>query len=163
MQLFVSYLSTRIRFVVRKYRSVGHAVDPSVDGVESRFSCSPLLYHEYRPVSKFRGNSTTVLSRKNMFPSFEDTEHKETCMPSLSGERGEVRKTPRRIYRAYIISIYSHASCIYLVYCTLYRIQTNCGVLLEISMKRPCVRFRSMLSCHSILPIPHLHHRSKLA
>jgi hypothetical protein len=73
---------------VRKYRGLGHAVDHPVDGVESRFSCSPLLYYDYRPVSKFRANPTKILSRKNMFPSFEDTEHKETYMPSLSRQRG---------------------------------------------------------------------------
>lgn len=86
--LFFSLFSTRIRFAVRKYHGLGPAVDRPIDGVESRFSCSPLPYREYQPVSKFRANSTKVLSRKNMVPSFEVTEHKESCMPSLSGQKG---------------------------------------------------------------------------
>jgi hypothetical protein len=90
--LFFSHFSTRIRFAVRKYCSLGNTVDRPIDGVESRFSYSPLLYHEYRPVSKFRANSMKVLSRKNIFPSFEDIEYKETCIPSLSGQRGRRAK-----------------------------------------------------------------------
>ena len=60
---------------MRKYHGLDHAFDRPVHGVESRFSYSPLLCHEYRPVSKFRANSTKGLTIKNKFPSFEDTEH----------------------------------------------------------------------------------------
>jgi hypothetical protein len=90
--LFFSYFSIRIQFVVRKYRSRGHAVDPPVDGVKSLWECSPLLYHDYQPVFEFRAHGTKVLLRKNMTPSFEDSEHKETSLPSLFRQRG--RKTP---------------------------------------------------------------------
>ena len=86
MPLFFSRFSTRIRCAVRKYCGSGHAIHRPVDGVESRFSCSPLLYHDYLPVFEFRGHSTKVLSRKNIAPSFEDTEHNKTYMLSLSGE-----------------------------------------------------------------------------
>jgi len=74
--LLFSLFSTRIRFATRKYHGLRPAVDRPVHGVESRFSCSPLLYREYRPVFKVRANSTKVLSQKNMVPSFEDTGHK---------------------------------------------------------------------------------------
>ena len=43
MPLFFSCFSTRIRFAVRKYSGCDYAVDRPVDGVESRFRCSPLL------------------------------------------------------------------------------------------------------------------------
>jgi hypothetical protein len=90
--LFFSCFSTRIRFAVRKYHGCGHAVDRPVDSVDRRFSCSPLLYHGYWPVSEFRYRGTKLLSGKNMAPRFEDTEHKETCMPSLSGQSGRYTK-----------------------------------------------------------------------
>jgi hypothetical protein len=93
VSLFFSYFSVRIRFVVLKYRSCCHAVDPPVDGVKSLWGCSPLLYHDYRPVFEFRGHGTKVLSRKNTAPSFEDSEYKETYVPSLSGQGG-CAKTP---------------------------------------------------------------------
>jgi hypothetical protein len=86
--LFFSYFYIKIRFVVRKHRRCDHAIDRSVDGIESLFSCSPLLPYDYRPVSEFRGHGTKVLLRKNISPSFEDSEYKETCAPSLSGQRG---------------------------------------------------------------------------
>ena len=65
MQLFFSYFSIRIRFIARKYRGLSYTVDRLIYVVESRFSYSPLLYHEYRHVSEFRGYSTKLLSRKN--------------------------------------------------------------------------------------------------
>jgi hypothetical protein len=49
----------------------------NINSVESCFSCSPLPYYNYQPVSKFQGYSTKVLLRENMTPSFEDIEHKE--------------------------------------------------------------------------------------
>ena len=82
---------------MRNYRGCGHTVDRPVDGVESRFDCSPLLYHKYWPVSEFRGYGTKALTGKNITPNFEDTEHKETCVPSLSGQRGGT-KNAKRIY-----------------------------------------------------------------
>jgi hypothetical protein len=45
--LFFSRFSTMIRFAVRKYRGSSHAIDRPVDGVESRFGYSPLLYYDY--------------------------------------------------------------------------------------------------------------------
>jgi hypothetical protein len=63
--LFFSYPSIRIRFAVRKYHSYDYAVNCPVDGVESRFSRSPPLYYEYRPVSKFREYNPKLLLRKN--------------------------------------------------------------------------------------------------
>ena len=82
---------------------IDHAVDRFVDGVESRFDCSPMLYHDHRPVSEFRRHGTKVGSRKNMTSSFEDTKHKRSCIPSLSEQRGDTQNA-KQIYRAYIIS-----------------------------------------------------------
>ncbi len=135
--LFFSRFSTWIRFAVRKYRGCGHAVDRPVDGVESRFGCSPLLYHDYRPVSSFRGHDTKVLSEKNISPSFEDTEHKETCVPSLSGQRGGT-KNVKRIYRALF------TVTLFVLYCISYRTQMNCGVLLETSISSHVSDFCSL-------------------
>jgi hypothetical protein len=83
--LFFNHFSTRIRFVVTKYCGGGYAIDRPVDGVDRRFSCSPLLYHGYWPVSESQCRSTKLLSGKNMALRVEDTEHKEICMLSLSG------------------------------------------------------------------------------
>jgi hypothetical protein len=88
--LFFSYLSISIRFVIRKYYGCGHVIDCPVDGVESPVSCSPLLYYNDWPVSKFRDRSTKLLSRKNIAPRFKDIERKETLMPDLSGQSGRM-------------------------------------------------------------------------
>jgi hypothetical protein len=61
MPLFFSSFSIRIQFIVRKYYSCGKTIHRPVNRVESHFSYSPLLYYNYRPVLKFRGNSTKVL------------------------------------------------------------------------------------------------------
>src|SRR5450432_3017515 len=100
--LFFSYFSIRIRIVVRKLLQFSYTIDCPVNSVESYCSCSPLLCHHYWPFSEFRGHGTKVLSRNNMTLSFEDTEDKETCMPSLSGQRGVTPNT-KRIYCAYIM------------------------------------------------------------
>jgi len=84
---------------MRKYYGCGYVVDRPVDSVESCFSCIPLLYHDYRPISEFRGHGTKVLSRNNLALSFEDTKHKETCMPSLSGQRGKYTKRQANLLR----------------------------------------------------------------
>ena len=79
-------------FILKKYCSFSFVIDYPVDGIEGHVSCCPLLYHKYRPTFEFRANNTKVLSRKNMVLSFEDKEHKETSMPSLSGQRGRYTK-----------------------------------------------------------------------
>ena len=94
MLLFFSYSSTRAWLAVRIILQFDYAIDHPVESVKSCCSYYPLLYHDYRPVSKFRGHGTKVLSRKNITPSFEDLEHKETYMPSLSGPNEEVHKMP---------------------------------------------------------------------
>ncbi len=85
MPLFFNRFSTRIRLAVRKYRGYGHAIDGPVDGVESRFGYSPLLFHNHQPISEFRAYGTMALLRKNIILRFKDTEYKETYVPSLSG------------------------------------------------------------------------------
>ncbi len=122
---------------MRKYRGYGYAVDRPVDGVESRFGCFPLLYYDYRPISSFRGYDTKVLLEKNISPSFKDTEYKETCVPSLSGQRGGTNNV-RRIYRALI------TVTLFVLYCILYRTQMNCGVLLETSISSHVSDFCSL-------------------
>jgi hypothetical protein len=90
--LFFSSFSIRIQFVVRKYRGCSHAIDRPIDGVDYRFSYSPLLYYSYWPVSEFRYRGTKLLLGKNIALRFEDTEHKETCMLSLSRQSGRYTK-----------------------------------------------------------------------
>ena len=63
--LVFSYFSTRARLAVKTILQFGYTVDYPIDGVKSRFSCSPLLYLEYRPISKFRDYNTKVLLREN--------------------------------------------------------------------------------------------------
>jgi len=77
-----------IQFLVRKYYDCGHVINYPVDSVEIPFGCSPLLYYNYWPVSKFRDRSTKLLLRKNIASRFKDIERKETYMPSLSGQCG---------------------------------------------------------------------------
>jgi hypothetical protein len=114
--LFFSRFSTSILVALRKYRGLGHAVDGPVDGVESRFSCSPLLYHECRPVSKFRANSTKILLRKNIVPSFEDTEYKETYTPRLSRQRGAHKKPSLDKDSYNVVSIVTLVVSYYILY-----------------------------------------------
>jgi len=95
--LFFSHFSIRIRSPTRKTPRSCYAVDRPVHGVKSRFSCSPLLYHDYRPVSRIRGHSTKVLSRKNITSNFKDLEHIETYMLGLSGKRGEGTQNAKRL------------------------------------------------------------------
>ena len=109
--LFFSRFPTTIRLAVRKYCSCGHAIDRPV----VRFGCSPLLYHDYWPASKFRCHSVKVLSRKKMIASFADLGH----------------RTPREFMCLHnVVSTVALA----VLYCTLYRIQKKCGVHVEVSM-----------------------------
>jgi hypothetical protein len=71
--LFFSSFSIRIQCTERKYYGYGNAVDRPVRGVESRFGCSPLLYYEYRSVSKFRNYNLSIYWERIMSPSFKDT------------------------------------------------------------------------------------------
>jgi hypothetical protein len=52
--LFFSYFPTSIQILVGKYYSCSNSIDCHVDSVKYRFSCSPLLYYDYWPVSKFQ-------------------------------------------------------------------------------------------------------------
>jgi hypothetical protein len=111
MPLFFSHFFTSICFVVRKYCGCDHAVDHLVNGVKKPLLVFPLLYHDYWPVSKFQGDSTKVLLRKNMFLSFKDMECKENCMPSLSGQTRSTQNAKHlnkggRIYHDYLILYY---------------------------------------------------------
>ncbi|KAI9772322.1 MAG: hypothetical protein M1840_001071 [Geoglossum simile] len=63
-----------------------------------------MLYHEYRPVFEFRANGMKVLSGKNMVLSFEDTEHKETCIPRevlATSRQSENSKQKLELFRRY--------------------------------------------------------------
>jgi hypothetical protein len=106
--LFFSHFSTGIRFAVRRYHGFGYAIYHPVDGVKSGLDCNPLLYHDYKPVSEFRGHRTKVLLRKNMTPSFEDIEHKETYVPYPDKEEGI--QNAEEFYRAYIMSYFKPRS-----------------------------------------------------
>ena len=88
---------------MRKYHGCSYAIDRPIDSVKSRFSCFLLLCHDYWPVSEFRGHGTKILSRNNLTLSFEDTKHKETCIPSLSGHRGKYTKRQANLLRLHNI------------------------------------------------------------
>jgi hypothetical protein len=82
-------------FTAKKIPWLGYAIDRPAHSIESRFSCFPLLYPNYRPVSEVQGFSMKVPLRKKMVPSFEGMEHmehRETYMPSLyPDERGDAQ------------------------------------------------------------------------
>jgi len=91
---FVDFLTPRKCQGAKMYSCSGrrdscsYVINCPVDSVKSTFGCSPLLYHSYWPISKFRDRSTKLLSRKNIASKFKDTEHKATFMPDLSGQSG---------------------------------------------------------------------------
>jgi hypothetical protein len=47
----------------------------------------PLLYYDYQPVPGIQGRGIELLLSSNIAPRFKDTEHKETCLPDLSGQK----------------------------------------------------------------------------
>jgi hypothetical protein len=51
------------------------------------YSYYPLFYYDYEPVLGIRGRGIELLSNSNIAPKFENTEHKETCRPDLSGPK----------------------------------------------------------------------------
>jgi hypothetical protein len=107
--LFFSYFFTRNRIAVRKYYSCSNSVDHPVDGIESRFCCSPLLYYDYWPVPGIQGHGIELLLSSNIAPRFQNTEHKESCPPDLSGQKWDIQNAKHlnkrgRIYRPCIHS-----------------------------------------------------------
>jgi hypothetical protein len=119
--LFFSYFSTRAGLAVRKILQFGYAVDRPVESVKSCYSYCPLLYYDYRPFPGIRDRGIELLLISNIAPKFEDTEHKETCLPSLSGPKGGVHKTPSGLLR-----LHNAVSTVTLVilFCSSYRIYT---------------------------------------
>jgi hypothetical protein len=106
--LFFSYFSIRARLTVRKIPQFGHTIDYSIKSVKSRRSYYPLLYYDHQPVPGIRGRDIELLLSSNITLKFKDTEHKETCLPDLSGQKWLVYKMPYlnkrgRIYRPYLI------------------------------------------------------------
>ena len=83
--LLFSYFSTRARLAVRKILQFGYTVDHPIESVKSYGSFYPLLYYDYQPVPGVRGRGIELLLISNIILKFEDTEHKETCLPDLSG------------------------------------------------------------------------------
>jgi len=73
---------------VRKYQSLGYAVDRAVDDIKTLFNYPPLFNYHYQLVSEFRDFYMNTLSRKNIYLGFEDIEERATYMPSLSGQNG---------------------------------------------------------------------------
>jgi hypothetical protein len=63
-------------------------IDRAVASVGSRFGFLPLLCHGHWPISNFWSYSTKLLLGENVPPKFEDIEHKEIYLPSLSGQKG---------------------------------------------------------------------------
>ena len=150
MPLFFNCFSIKIRFIVRKYSRYIYIINRFVNGVESCFDYSFLLQHNHRPISGFRGYGTKMLLRKNILLSFKNIEYKEICVPSLSGLKRNTQNA-KRIYRAYIISYYSHASRIILyIILNSYKVWRSSRNFYE----QPRACFCSALSCHLIVPIP---------
>jgi len=79
------------------------------------YSYCPLLYYDYRPFPGIRDRGIELLLISNTAPKFEDTEHKETCMPSLSGLNGEGTQNAKRI--CYVSTV-----TLVVLFFTLYRI-----------------------------------------
>jgi hypothetical protein len=84
-----------IQFLVRKYYGYGHVINCPVDGVKSPYGCSPLLYYNHWPVSKFRDHNTKLLLRKNIVPKFKETERKEIYTRFIQIKWEEVYNLPR--------------------------------------------------------------------
>jgi len=139
--LFFRYSFIRAWLTVRIILWFDNAIDHPVKSVKSCCSYYPLLYHDYRPVFKFRGHGTKVLSRKNITPSFEDSEHKEIYVPSLSGSNEEVHKMPSFLISEegfmYLLILYSELRLSYFITQLKY-VTWKCGVLLEVSTSCFC-------------------------
>ena len=96
--LFFSHFSTAFQSAAKLYRGLGYAADRSVHCPLYLCPYALLRLSAYLRIS---GPWTKVPLRENMAPSFDDTEHKETRMPSLSVQSGRhiKRKTPRVLVR----------------------------------------------------------------
>lgn len=79
-----------------KYDGLDHAVDRSVHSVQNRFNCTPLLYHDHLRVFEFRSVRTTILSRKKIASSFEDTQPLKICTPEFLRAR-DLHQAPPRV------------------------------------------------------------------
>ena len=64
--LFYGYYSCRTLVCNENYRGVGYTVACSIDAINCRFICSPLLNHDQLCIFGFRSHSINVLSRKNI-------------------------------------------------------------------------------------------------
>jgi hypothetical protein len=110
--LLFSYSPTRARLEIRKILQSSYAINRPVKSVKSWCSYYPLLYYDYRSVPGIRGRGIEFLISSNIAP-IEDTEHKETCLPYLSGQKNSKHLNKRgRNYRLYPIlyCIHTHAS-----------------------------------------------------
>lgn len=67
---FFSLLSLYSVYLEQNHPGFGHAVDHSVHGVESRFSCYPLLQHDLLHIFEFRSYNKIIPSRKDIVPNF---------------------------------------------------------------------------------------------
>ena len=147
MLLFFSYFSTRARLIVRKILQFGYAINRPVKSVKSCYSYYPLLYYDYRPVPRIRGRGIELLLSPNIALRFEDAEHKETCIPDLSGQKWEVHKMPSILiseagFIALKLPYIVFTATLVVFYYALYRIHVKCGVLLEGTMSgHVCVCF----------------------
>jgi hypothetical protein len=127
-------------------------VDRPVENVKSCFGYYPLLYHDHRPVPKIRGRGIELLLSLNIAPRFEDTEHKETCLPDLSGQKWEVCRmlgiliSEEGFIAHTLYCIHSHASRIYYAF---YRSHVKVWRSSRSFHRQP--RSSSARSCHSVV------------
>ena len=61
------------------------------------YSYYPLLSYDYRPLPRIRGYRIELLLSSNIALRFEDIEHKETYVPSLSGQKGGGTQNAKRL------------------------------------------------------------------
>jgi hypothetical protein len=82
--------------VVENY-GCGKLMGRAVDGVGKSHLRFPLLYRNDWLISGFRHFSKKLILKKNVFPKFQDTKHKITGLPSLSGQKGGAKSTPSEL------------------------------------------------------------------
>ena len=130
MPLFFSYFCTNIRFVVRKYRSCGHAVDPPVDGVKSLWGYSPCSIMTIRPSSSFGATARRCYQERIWLQVLETLSIRKPVCRIYPDKRGGQK------HQAILPQLYNVVlTGMLAVLCRpLYRIYIKCGVLLEVSM-----------------------------
>jgi hypothetical protein len=93
-----------------------------------------------------------------MAPSFENSEHKETCVPNLSGQRGGQKR------QAILPHLYNVVLTVTLAVlcCPLYRIYIECGVLLEVPSLLPVANTHQVIMEFQLRDVLSVMHRTTI-